>query len=194
MSAARRGQTGRIDFLAHRRSGSAAACLCSAALSPRQALFSYLFAFLFFTGLSIGSLAVAHGACVDRRRLGRIVRPQLQAAVASSCPLQAVFSLPILIGLHVIYPWADPLVLAHDALLRAQSWYLDPTSFIIRTIIYFGVWFSLGRGFRSPRPSPRAIQPYRGSRFDCLRHHGDIARPSIGPCRSSRTGIRPSSA
>ena len=71
-------------------------------------------------------------------------------------PLQALFSLPLLIGVHVIYPWADPLVLAQDAQLRAQSWYLDPTFFIIRSVIYFGCGSRWAR-FRSTRSHPERL-------------------------------------
>lgn len=135
------------------------ACLWLGRNAVRQALLSYLFAFVFFTGLSIGSLALALVPALTGGEWGRIARPQLKAAI-QMLPLQALFSLPLLIGIRVIYPWADPLVLAQDAQLRAQSWYLDPTFFIIRSAIYFGVWFWLGATFRR-----RAGRPERLSRI-----------------------------
>ena len=135
------------------------ACLWLGRYAARQALLSYLFAFVFFTGLSIGSLALALVPALTGGEWGRIARPQLQAAIRM-LPLQALFSLPLLIGVRVIYPWADPLVLAQDAQLRAQSWYLDPTFFIVRSVIYFGVWFSLGATF-----GRRAGHPERLSRI-----------------------------
>ncbi len=141
--------------------GAAALILCAwlGRLDPRQALLSYLFAFVFFTGLSTGSLALAMVPALTGGEWGRIVRPQLQAAMRM-LPLQALFSLPLLIGLHAIYPWADPLVLARDAQLRAQSWYLDPAFFIIRSVVYFVVWFSLSLSF-----DRRLNQPERLSRI-----------------------------
>lgn len=134
-------------------------CAWLGVADARQALLSYLFAFVFFTGLSIGSLALAMVPVLTGGEWGRIVRPQLQAAM-HMLPLQALFSLPLLIGVHVIYPWADPLALARDAQLKAQAWYLDPTFFIIRSIIYFTVWFSLGVSF-----DRRVNQPERLSRI-----------------------------
>ena len=135
------------------------ACLWLGRHAARQALLSYLFAFVFYTGLSIGSLALALVPALTGGEWGRIARPQLQAAIRM-LPLQALFSLPLLIGVRVIYPWADPLVLAQDAQLRAQAWYLDPTFFIVRSVIYFGVWFSLGATF-----GRRAGHPERLSRI-----------------------------
>lgn len=141
--------------------GSASLLLCAwlGRYDPRQALLSYLFAFVFFTGLSIGSLALAMVPVLTGGEWGRIVRPQLQAAM-HMLPLQALFSLPLLIGMRVIYPWADPLVLAQDAQLQAQSWYLDPTFFIIRSVIYFATWVWLSLSF-----DRRVNQPERLSRI-----------------------------
>jgi hypothetical protein len=42
-----------------------------------------------------------------------------------------------------LYPWANPDATAHDPMLRDQSWYLAPTFFVVRTIIYFVVWIAL---------------------------------------------------
>lgn len=110
--------------------------------SPRQALLSYLFAFVFFTGLSTGSLALLLVHLLTGGAWGERLRPQLLAA-ADTLPLQALLALPILIGLHTLYPWASDAARAHDALLRAQSWYLDPGFFVARTIVCFALWLAL---------------------------------------------------
>lgn len=141
------------------------ACLLLSFAFPQQGLLSYLFAFLFFTGLSVGSLALVMVHLLTGGAWGDYLRPQLLAA-ARVLPLQAVLVLPILFGLHVLYPWARADVLAHDSLLRSQSWYLDPTSFVIRTIVYFGLWLSLlvilGRSVGNPARAevlPRIAAP-----------------------------------
>jgi hypothetical protein len=118
------------------------ACLWLGRFSMHQALVSYLFAFVFFTGLSAGSLALAMVPILTGGGWGDALRPQLLAA-ARVLPLQALLSLPLLLGVRALYPWADPHVLAGDALLRAQSWYLDQTFFTVRTIGYFSVWLLL---------------------------------------------------
>jgi len=137
-------------------------CLLLGWGAPRQALLSYLFAFLFFTGLSVGSLALAMVHVLTGGAWGFYIRPYLLAA-ARALPLQAVIVLPLLIGVRVLYPWASPELLAHDAVLRAQSWYLDPYFFIGRTIVYFAVWLaflaSFERRIEDPRLLPRVAAP-----------------------------------
>lgn len=128
-------------------------CLLLGFASPQQGLLSYLFAFVFFTGLSLGSLAVLMVHLLTGGAWGDYLRPCLFAA-ARMLPLQAVLALPILSGLHLLYPWARAGALAQDALLRAQSWYLGPTPFVIRTIVYFVLWLGLlgviGRWLANP--------------------------------------------
>ena len=128
-------------------------CLLLGRGSPQQALASYLFAFVFFTGLSLGSLALVLVHVLVGGAWGERLRPQLWAA-AGTLPLQALLALPLLIGLRVLYPWASEGSLTRDALLRAQSWYLDPAFFISRTIVYFVLWVALwaltGRALANP--------------------------------------------
>jgi hypothetical protein len=109
---------------------------------PAQALSSYLFAFVFYTGLSAGSLALMMIHALTGGAWGLQARPQLLAA-ASALPLQAALAVPLLLGLGLLYPWARPEVLAHDALLRAQAWYLNRGFFTGRTVGYFVLWLLL---------------------------------------------------
>ena len=117
-------------------------CVLLGLRAPRQTLLSYLFAFVFLSGLSVGSLALAMVHVLTGGAWGLHMRPFLLAA-ARTLPLQALMALPVLIGVRVLYPWASPQLLAHDALLQAQSWYLEPHFFMGRTIAYFAVWLVL---------------------------------------------------
>jgi hypothetical protein len=111
--------------------------------SPQQALLSYLFAFVFFTGLSVGSLALLLVHALTGGAWGDRLRPELLAA-AGNLPLQALLAVPILIGLGTLYPWAaGAAARGPDALLRAQGWYLDPWFFVLRTIGCFALWLAL---------------------------------------------------
>ncbi len=110
--------------------------------SPQQALLSWLFAFVFFTGLSVGSLALLMMHALTGGTWGERIRPQVRAA-AGTLPLQALFAIPLLWGVHALYPWAYHDAAAHDARLRAQSWFLDTPFFVARTIVYFALWLAL---------------------------------------------------
>jgi hypothetical protein len=133
------------------------ACVLLGRSGPQQTLLSYLFAFLFYTGLSVGSLAVLMVYQVTGGAWGDYIRPQLLAA-ARILPLQAILVLPMLLSLRVLYPWARADALASDSLLRAQSWYLDSTFFVARTIVYFVLWLTLVAlvARRSEDPNRRA--------------------------------------
>jgi hypothetical protein len=107
----------------------------------QERLLSYLFAFLFFTGISAGSLALIMVHVLSGGGWGDLLRRPLLAA-ARTLPLQALLAIPILAGLPALYPWANADPTAHDLLLRAQSWYLAPTFFVVRTIAYFVLWIA----------------------------------------------------
>lgn len=109
---------------------------------PQQALLSYLAAFVFFTGLSLGSLALLLVHVLTGGAWGLKLRPQLLGA-AWSLPLQALLVLPVLIGLRALYPWAQAGAAAHGSMLAAQAWYLDPGWFAARTVIYFVLWLGI---------------------------------------------------
>lgn len=117
-------------------------CLPAGRAAPRQALLSYLFAFLFFTGLSLGSLALLFVHALTGGEWGQRLEPQLVAA-ARTLPLQAALVLPLLLGMPVLYPWAAPGAAAGDVLLAAQRWYLEPAFFALRTLGCFALWLAL---------------------------------------------------
>lgn len=138
------------------------ACLLLGSASAQQALLSYLFAFLFFTGLSAGSLALAMVQPLTGGAWGDSIRVPLLAA-ARVLPLQALLAVPILIGMRALYPWAHADALAHDPLLRQQSGYLNPGFFVIRTLMYFAIWLALLWAFvkrlHEPGRLPRIAAP-----------------------------------
>ncbi|HEY6455850.1 MAG TPA: hypothetical protein VIY90_11290 [Steroidobacteraceae bacterium] len=137
-------------------------CVLLGRQAPRQALLSYLFAFLFCCGVSVGSLALLMVHVLTGGAWGDLIRPHLLAA-ARVLPLLALLSLPVLFGETILYPWAGPAGLAHDALLHAQSWYLNPTFFTLRTVSYFAVWLlllaQLQRRLDQPERLPRLAAP-----------------------------------
>lgn len=104
-----------------------------------QTLLSYLFAFVFFTGLSVGSLAVAMIQPLTGGAWGWYIRPQVLAAMRT-LPLMALLVIPILFGMHILYVWTHADALAHDEVLRQQTWWLTSTFFVIRSIGYFVLW------------------------------------------------------
>ena len=131
-------------------------------VSAKQALLSYLFAFVFFCGLSVGSLALLMVHTLTGGAWGYYIRPALLSA-ARVLPLMALLVIPILVCMHTLYLWPNAAALAHDKLLRQQSWYLNPTFFVIRTVAYFVIWGLLlalfTRRLEQPEKLPRIAAP-----------------------------------
>jgi hypothetical protein len=115
-------------------------------LSPAQVLRSYLVAFLFWTSLALGCLALLMIHTVTGGRWGASIRRLLEAG-ARTLPVQAVAFLPIALGVRTLYPWARADVMAADPSLQHARFYLNVPFFLLRTAIYFGGWIAVARTF-----------------------------------------------
>jgi hypothetical protein len=56
-----------------------------------------------------------------------------------------VLFVPIALGVRVLYPWAQPDHMAHDAVLQQKAIYLNVPFFWMRAAGYFVLWTLLGR-------------------------------------------------
>jgi hypothetical protein len=117
-------------------------CVLGFALDPAQFFRSYLVAFLFWSGLGIGSLSVTFIHHMTGGLWGMVIRRLLEAATRTFPVLLALF-LPLLLGLPQLYVWARPDAVAGDALLSAKALYLNVPFFVARAAFYFAVWLGL---------------------------------------------------
>jgi hypothetical protein len=137
------GMTARIDAL--QRTGMALGGLGLLALAAGglenapQAYRSYLFAFLFWVGLSVGCLSVSMINHLTGGVWGLVVRRLLEAGTRN-LPLLALLFVPVFVGLPRIYVWARPEVVAADPMLQHKSLYLNPPFFLGRAVFYLAVW------------------------------------------------------
>jgi hypothetical protein len=100
---------------------------------------AWLPGFVFWFLIAAGALGVMMLQYVTGGEWGILIRRPLGAA-ARTIPLFILFGLPIAFGLKHIYIWADPAVVAHDVLLQAKAkWWLNPTAWTIRALIYFAL-------------------------------------------------------
>lgn len=111
---------------------------------PAQFFQAYLFAFLFWLALSLGSLAVAMMHYLVGGGWGAIIRRILQAASRTIWLMAALF-IPIIIGMHDLYPWMNPGFVAADAVMQQKSQYLNLPFFLLRAVLYFAIWIFLDR-------------------------------------------------
>ena len=111
-------------------------------LDRKQFFHSYLFAFSFWVGISIGSLALLMLQHLTGGGWGLVIRRVLEAAT-QTLPLMLVLFVPILLGAHSIYRWTDAAEVASHPVIAGKAKYLNLPFFTIRTVIFFAVWITL---------------------------------------------------
>lgn len=103
---------------------------------------SYLFTYLFWLGLSLGSLMLLFIVHLAGGSWGALISRPLEAA-AGAVPLFALLFLPIIFGMKDLYPWTDAAYVAAEPTVAAKTAYLNTGFFIVRAVIIFAV-FTLG--------------------------------------------------
>ncbi len=96
---------------------------------------SYLFAWLFWSGLSFGSLVIVMLQNLTGGKWGVALR-NLCIAGFMTLPLLAILFLPVLLGLHFIYPWSLSTFTETAGYTHKQQWFTLPF-FIGRSVFYF---------------------------------------------------------
>src|SRR5205814_7114944 len=96
----------------------------------------YLYAYLFWSGLSLGALAVLMVHYQVGGSWGYVTRRILESATRT-LPAVTILFVPILFGLGRLYPWARPEEVSTDPQLQHRRPYLNLGFFLARTGIYF---------------------------------------------------------
>jgi hypothetical protein len=117
----------------------AAVCGLGFLLNPAQFLHTYLAAYMWMLSIALGSLALAMVHQVSGGAWGVVIRRILGAA-SRTLPLLTILFVPIGLGLKVLYPWADAANVAQDSVLQWKQPYLNIPFFLLRAVLYFGVW------------------------------------------------------
>ncbi len=99
---------------------------------------SYLFAFSFWVGISVGSLALLMLQHLTGGGWGFVIRRVLEASTRT-LPLVAILFVPIVLGAHRIYDWLDAVKVASSPVLSSKAKYLNLPFFTVRAAIYFAV-------------------------------------------------------
>jgi hypothetical protein len=115
-------------------------CLAAGFADRAEFFRSYLIAFLFWIGITLGSLALLMVQHLTGGRWALVIRRILEAG-SRTLPLMAVAALPLLAGMRTLYSWSRPG--QTDPVVLSKQLYLNPTFFVVRMILYFLVWFTL---------------------------------------------------
>lgn len=109
---------------------------------PVQFFRSYLLAYMFWLGLSLGCLAVLMLQHLVQSYWGFIIQRLLEAG-AKVLPLMALLILPLLLGVHQLYGWSLASVVAKSERLQHKAWWLNVPFWAARAIVYLAVWNAL---------------------------------------------------
>jgi len=99
---------------------------------------SWLFSFMFWLGLTLGSLVLLMLQYTSGGNWGRLGR-RIWEAAASNLWLMFLFWLPIAFGMKTLFAWTKPEVAATLGADKVH-YYLNPTLFWVRGVIYFIGW------------------------------------------------------
>lgn len=117
-----------------------AVCLAAGMADKAEFFRSYLIAYLFWIGITLGSLALLMVQHLTGGRWALVIRRILEASTRT-LPLMAVAAVPLLVGMKSLYIWSrsgetDPVIVA-------KHFYLNPAFFTLRMVFYFAIWFAL---------------------------------------------------
>jgi len=100
---------------------------------------AYLIAFVFWTGVALGSLAWSMIHHLSGGAWGVVTRRVFEAS-SRTVPFMALLFLPIAFGMQELYIWARPDVVATDKILQFKAPYLNVSFFFVRAAVYFIIW------------------------------------------------------
>jgi hypothetical protein len=109
------------------------------AMDRGQFFRSYLFGWIFWVGIGVGSLGLAMLNHLTGGLWGLVPR-RFHEAAARTLPAMALLFVPVVLGASSLYTWAQPEVVAADELLQKKAAYLNVPFFAGRAVFYFAVW------------------------------------------------------
>lgn len=122
--------------------GALVLCMAGGLYSPVQFFRSYLFAFIFWLGVALGSMALLMLHHLVGGGWGHPIRRMLESGSRTLLVL-AGLAIPLFFGLRRLFAWADPAQVEASELLTHKSFYLNVPFFVGRTVFFFAAWILL---------------------------------------------------
>ena len=110
-----------------------------------HALRAYLAGIVLWVGASLGCMALLMTNHLSAGKWGLIIRRALEAG-AGQFPLLWILSIPIVLGMHHLFPWTEPRFsqLSWDAqkiIIHKHHLMMNEPFFVIRWALYFIIWW-----------------------------------------------------
>lgn len=113
--------------------------IVGAFFDPGDFFRSYLMGYLFWLGVTLGSLAIVMMQYLTGGAWGVMTRRTLESATRT-LPMLAVLFIPVAIGIPHLYDWAHSDLVQKEYALQHRAGYMNPAMFILRAVIYFAIW------------------------------------------------------
>jgi hypothetical protein len=108
--------------------------------------YSYLFSFSVVTTISLGAMFFVLIQFLSRAGWSVVVR-RIPEYLMSNIGVMLVLFIPILFGIHELYHWSHHDAVVSDPILRGKVPYLNTMFFVIRAVVFFGVWLWISKLF-----------------------------------------------
>jgi len=108
-------------------------------LQRERFFYSYLTAVVFWATIGTGALFFVMLHHLVSARWSVVLR-RLTENLMALLPVMAILFIPLFFGIHSLYHWSHPEAVAQNSLLQHKAGYLNTPFFIIRTVLYFGIW------------------------------------------------------
>ncbi len=113
-------------------------------IDPAHFWQSYLFAYVFWSGLALGCLGIFFLHNVVGGNWGVAIRRLVESGI-KTLPLVGLLVLPLLVfALPSLYKWTDAVYRAEHFATGHKAAYMNIPWFIARTVIYFAIWMFSG--------------------------------------------------
>jgi hypothetical protein len=116
-----------------------AICIAGGFVSPGDFFRSYLMSYLFWFGLTLGSMAIVMLQYLTAGAWGVMTRRTLESA-SRTLPLCALLFIPIALGTSKLYDWAHLDLVRKEYVLAHRHPYMSPGWFTARAVAYFAIW------------------------------------------------------
>lgn len=115
-------------------------------LKSERFFLSYLVNFAFYLSLSVGALFFVLTQHVSRAGWSVVIRRTAEG-FAANVALMFILFWVIYAGMGHLYSWTDAEHVAHDPILQGKQPYLNTGFFVIRILVYFGIWIAMTQYF-----------------------------------------------
>lgn len=113
------------------------------AFNPARAWHAYLLNYYFITSIALGGVFFVATQHLTSAGWSATVR-RIPESFISWVPLAVVLFLPLIYGGHSIYEWMHAEAVAKDHLLAMKSKYLNIPFFLVRSALFFAMWYFIG--------------------------------------------------